>query len=212
MNIGIIGAGNVGGTLGKRWAGNGHHVIFGSREPESQKSLDLVKEAGSNAKAASNSEAAAASEVVLLATPFPAAEEAVRSAGRLDGKILIDATNPLLNDLSGLEIGLKESAAERVARTAPRAKVVKAFNTVGYNVMANPGFDGGKVAMFYCGDDAAAKKTVASLIDELGFEALDAGPLTQARVLEPFAMLWISLAIKYGYGPNIAFHFLRRKG
>jgi NADPH-dependent F420 reductase len=211
MNIGIIGAGNVGGTLGRRWARNGHCVVFASRDPQSQKTREMVAAAGVNASAGSNAEAASASEVLLLSTPFHSAEEAVRGAGNLSGKIVIDAVNPLLPDLSGLAIGRTESAAERVAEWAKGAKVVKAFNTVGYNIMENPSFEGGKVAMFYCGNDAAAKKTVASLIDELGFEALDAGPLDQARVLEPFAMLWISLAVKYGYASDFAFELLRRK-
>lgn len=98
-----------------------------------------------------------------------------------------------------------------VAKWATGAKVVKAFNTVGFNIMADPRFEGGRTAMFYCGDDAKAKSTVAGLINELGFEALDAGPLTQARLLEPFALLWISLALQYGYGREIAFQLLRRK-
>jgi 8-hydroxy-5-deazaflavin:NADPH oxidoreductase len=211
MNIGIIGAGNVGGTLGKRWARNGHRVVFASRDPQSEKTREAVADSGANASAASNAEAAGASDVLLFSTPFNATEEAVRSAGNLAGKIVIDATNPLLPDLSGLALGPRESAAERVAQWAKGAKVIKAFNTVGYNIMENPSFEGGKVAMFYCGNDAAAKKTVASLIDELGFEALDAGPLEQARVLEPFAMLWISLAVKYNYGRDFAFELLRRK-
>jgi NADPH-dependent F420 reductase len=211
MNIGIIGAGNVGGTLGRRWARKGHRVVFASRDPQSQKSRDLVKEAGANASAGSHADAANASDALLLSTPFDAAEEALGSAGNLAGKIVIDATNPLLPGLAGLSVGRTESAAERVAQWAKGAKVVKALNTVGYNVMENPDFAGAKVSMFYCGDDTAAKKTVAALIEELGFEALDAGPLEQARVLEPFAMLWISLAVKYGYGSDIAFDLLRRK-
>lgn len=210
MNIAIIGAGNVGGTLGKRWSGNGHQVVFGSREPKSEKARNLADEAGPNAKVASNAEAAGASEIVLVATPFPAARQALREAGSLAGKIVIDATNPLLPTLEGLSVGLTDSAAEQVASWATGAKVVKALNTVGYNIMANPDFGQRRVAMFYCGDDTDAKKTVASLIAELGFEALDAGPLKQARVLEPFATLWISLALQHGYGTNIAFELLRR--
>ncbi|HLI85077.1 MAG TPA: hypothetical protein VKV17_14240 [Bryobacteraceae bacterium] len=87
---------------------------------------------------------------------------------------------------------------------------MKAFNTVGANIMANPAFGQSKVALFYCGDDPEAKQIVSKLISELGFEPLDAGPLKQARLLEPFAMLWISLALQYGYGTNIAFELVRR--
>jgi 8-hydroxy-5-deazaflavin:NADPH oxidoreductase len=192
MKIGIIGAGNVGGTLGRRWAQNGHAVCFASRT------------------AGNNAECAAASDVILLATPWPAAEEAIRSCGDLTGKIVVDATNPLLPTLDGLSVGCTNSAGEQVAQWARGARVVKALNTVGYNIMENPTFSGGRVAMFYCGDDAAAKKTVAALVEELGFEALDAGPLTQARLLEPFALLWITMALKYGYGREIGFELLRR--
>ncbi|HUA82762.1 MAG TPA: NADPH-dependent F420 reductase [Bryobacteraceae bacterium] len=210
MNIGIIGAGNVGGTLGRRWARNGHRVCFGSREPDSEKMRALLAEAGENATAASNAETASASEVLLVATPWDAAEKTLRASGNLAGKILIDATNPLLPGLDGLAVGGTQSAAELIAKSFPGAKVVKAFNTVGYNIMADPAFDHGRVAMFYCGDDSDAKKKVGGLIGELGFEALDAGPLRQARVLEPFALLWVSLALKYGYTREIGFQLLRR--
>jgi len=210
QKIGIIGAGNVGGVLGTRWAKSGHTVVFGSRKPESEEIKILVSGAGATASNGTIAQAVSASDVLLLSTPWPAAEEALKSAGDLSGKILIDATNPVRPQLDGLLLGNMTSGGEQVAAWAPEAKVVKAFNTVGNNVMANPEFSAGKVAMFYCGDDAEAKRTVASLIGELGFDPLDAGPLTQARLLEPFALLWISLALKYGYSREIAFEFLRR--
>jgi predicted dinucleotide-binding enzyme len=140
-----------------------------------------------------------------------AAQNALASADDLTGKVLIDATNPLLPGLTGLAAGTTTSAGEVVAKWAAGARVVKAFNTVGFNIMADPRFDRGRAAMFYCGEDAKAKDTVASLISELGFEALDAGPVTQARLLEPHALLWISLALQNGYGLEIAFQLLRRK-
>ena len=87
---------------------------------------------------------------------------------------------------------------------------MKAFNTVGFNIMENPAFRSDKAVMFYCGDDAGAKQTVKQLTEELGFDAVDAGPLTQARVLEPFALLWISLAYGRGLGREIAFKLMRR--
>jgi 8-hydroxy-5-deazaflavin:NADPH oxidoreductase len=211
VNIGVIGSGNVGGTLGGRWARNGHRVLFASREPNSAKMQKLARESGPNASIASNAEAASASDVLLVATPWEATEEALHSAGNLAGKIVIDATNPLLPGLEGLSIGCSRSAGEQVAEWARGAKVVKALNTVGWNIMADPQFPGRRVAMFYCGDDAEAKKVAGDLIGELGFDALDAGPLQQARVLEPFAMLWISLAFKHGYGRDIGFELLRRE-
>jgi predicted dinucleotide-binding enzyme len=89
---------------------------------------------------------------------------------------------------------------------------VKAFNTVGFNVMADPSFGGSKAVLFYCGDDAGAKGVVAELASGIGFDAQDAGPLTQARLLEPFALLWISLAVMHGYGRGLGFQLLRREG
>lgn len=211
MKIGIIGSGNVGGTLGKRWARNGHQVIFSTRDGQSDEIRKLLAEAGPNAKSGSVAEAARESEIVVLATPWDAAENALSGAGNLSGKILIDATNPLLPDMSGLTLGTTTSAGEQVARWAPGAKVVKAFNTVGFNIMADPKFAGGQTAMLYCGDDANAKKTVSGLIQELGFDPIDVGPLTRSRLIEPFALLWITLAYPAGYGREIAFHFLRSR-
>ncbi len=130
--------------------------------------------------------------------------------GDLKGKIIIDASNPLLPDLTGLDCGTTTSGGEQVAAWAHDAKVVKALNSVGYNIMAQPAFGSDRPALFYCGDDQDAKLIVKSLVEELGFEALDAGPLSGARLLEPFALLWISLAYPQGYGREIAFKLLRR--
>ena len=210
MKIGIIGSGNVGGTLGKGWSRLGHEVIFGFKDPSEPRAKTLVAEAAASAKAGSVQAVANASDVILLATPWEAAQEALSDAGNLSGKILVDATNPLLAGLAGLAIGTTSSGGEKVAEWAKGARVVKAFNTVGFNVMADSSFPDGQVALFYCGNDAEAKQVVAKLAGQLGFEALDAGPLTQCRVLEPFAFLWISLAAKYGYGREIGFNFMRR--
>src|SRR5581483_2535958 len=184
MKIGIIGSGNVGGTLGKRWARNGHAVVFSSRHPQSREMQELVQAAGFNAKAGSTTDAVEQSDILLLATPWNATEQALKSAGDLAGKLLIDATNPILPDLSGLALEPNTSAGEKVAQWAAGAKVVKAFNTVGNNIMENPAFSNARPVLLYCGDDKGAKQTVTSLISELGLEPLDAGPITQARVLE----------------------------
>jgi predicted dinucleotide-binding enzyme len=205
MNIAIIGAGNVGGTLGRQWGKKGHAVFYGVRNPQDAKTREAVKATGPTARAGSPAEAAAFGEVILLATPWPAAEAAIKSLGNLHGKIVIDATNPLKPDLSGLEIGHTTSAAEHVAGWAAGAKVVKAFNTVGANVMADPVINGTPTVMFVCGDDPAAKKAVLGLAADVGFDPIDAGPLTQARLLEPWAMLWIWLAFQGGAGREFGF-------
>ncbi len=130
-------------------------------------------------------------------------------AGPLSGKTLIDCTNPLLPDLSGLAIGTTTSAGEEVARLVPAAKVVKCFNTLGATNFADPTFNGEKASMFFCGDDAGAKLIVAELGNQLGFDMVDAGPLSQSRWLEAMAILWISMAHKYGGSQRSAFRLLR---
>jgi 8-hydroxy-5-deazaflavin:NADPH oxidoreductase len=210
MKIGIIGSGNVGGALGGRWARLGHEVIFGTRNPQGVEMQQLSAKTSGKTSAATLADTARQGEVLLLSTPWPATQEVIAGLGELSGKILIDATNPLLPDLSGLTVGTTTSAGEQVAEWARGAKVVKAFNTVGANIMANPSFEGHRPVMFYCGDDAEAKHVVAKLIAELVFEAVDAGPLHQARLLEPFALLWISLAYAQGMGRDFAFELLRR--
>jgi 8-hydroxy-5-deazaflavin:NADPH oxidoreductase len=210
MKIGIIGSGNVGGALGSRWAKLGHEVVFGTRNPESGDVQKLAARASGKTSAATLADTAREGEVLLLATPWPATEQIIAGLGDLNGKILIDATNPVLPDLSGLTHGTTTSGGEQVAGWAVGAQVVKAFNTVGANIMADPSFEGHRPVMFYCGDDAQAKQIVKKLIDELVFEAIDAGPLMQARLLEPFAQLWISMAYAQGMGREFAFELLRR--
>jgi predicted dinucleotide-binding enzyme len=133
----------------------------------------------------------------------------VKSLGSLAGKIVIDATNPLAPDMS-LAVGPNDSAGETVARLAPGARVVKAFNTTGANNMADSRYGAGKLVMLVAGDDAEAKTTTISLATDLGFEAVDAGPLAMSRHLEPMAMVWIKLAIVQNLGRNFGFALLRR--
>jgi 8-hydroxy-5-deazaflavin:NADPH oxidoreductase len=211
MRIGVIGAGNVGGALGKAWGKKGHQVFYGVPRPQDDKTQQAVRAAGPAAKAGSPAEAAAFGEAVVFATPWPATEAAVKSAGDLAGKIVIDCTNPLKPDLSGLEIGHTTSGAEKVASWAKGAKVFKAFNTTGFNIMADPVINGVPAVMFVCGDDEAAKPTVMRLAADVGFDVIDAGKLTQARLLEPWAVLWIYLAFNGTTGRDFGFALLRRK-
>jgi predicted dinucleotide-binding enzyme len=208
MRIGIIGAGSVGGALGRGWTRAGHEVTFGVRSPSDPKTARLHE--GTGAKTASVAEAAAFGEVVVFATPWEATQEAVKSAGGLTGKIVFDCTNPLAPNLSGLTHGFDTSAAEQVAAWAPGARVVKIFNTTGANNMENPDFDGVAATMFYCGDDAEAKAVGARLAADLGFDPVDAGNLEEARLLEPLALLWIRLAYVQNQGRDIAFKLMKR--
>lgn len=203
MKIAILGKGNVGGTLGAGWEKRGHEVVFGVRNPER-------KDASAGAKTVSVKEAAQFGEIVVLAVPWGAAPAALRAAGDLSGRILLDVTNPLLPDLSGLDVPGGSSGAEQVASLVPGVPVVKIFNTTGYPNMANPDYNGQRATMFYCGDEAGSKRIAAGLAEDLGFEAVDAGPLRLARCLEPLAVLWINLALRQGLGVNIAFKLMRR--
>ncbi len=210
MKIAIIGAGNVGGTLGRAWATKGHDIFFGVRHPQDDKTRRLVQSIGPKAQAGTVAEAAAFGEVIVLATPWQGTEAAVRATGDLRGKTIIDCTNPLKPDVSGLEVGFTTSGAERVAQWAGGAKVFKAFNTTGSNNMADPVINGLRTVMFVCGDDEGAKPAVLQLASDIGFDAVDAGKLEQARLLEPWAMLWISLAFRGGLGRDFGFALLRR--
>jgi len=213
MKLAIIGAGNVGGTLGAAWAQKaGHEIFFGVRDPQSDKTKALLQKLSGKARAGTAAEAARLTDMIVLTTPWTATEAAIRSMGDLGGKIILDATNPLVMgpDGLGLEIGHSISAGEKVQGWAKGAFVFKTLNTTGFNNMADPVFHGVKSAMFVAGDDAANKPKVIALVAELGFEVVDAGPLRNARLLEAHAMLWIDLALKRGQGRDFAFAVLRR--
>ena len=140
----------------------------------------------SQRNAKSVSEVISGSEVVILATPWSAAESLVcEPAWTLADKILIDATNPLNPNASGLAVGFDTSGAEMLQSQAPEARVFKAFNSVGADVLANPRFAEGRAAMFVTGPEGAEKRKVMALVSEIGFDAVDAGPLKSARLLEP---------------------------
>jgi predicted dinucleotide-binding enzyme len=206
MKIAIIGAGSVGQALAMGWRKAGHDVRFGVR--------DTSRDRG-EIPAVSVADAVAASEIVVMATPWPDTRAAIESAGDLTGRIVIDCTNPLGGGPQGLHlvVGFETSAGEQVAQWARGASVFKTLNQAGANVMADArAFGPPAPVMFVAGDDAARKPAVLSLVADLGFEALDAGPLRNARLLEPFAMLWIDQALVRGAGRDFAFAISRRRG
>ncbi len=210
MKIAVLGTGHVGGTLGRRWAEKGHQVTFGSRDPQSDRVKQLLAECPPGVAANEVASAVSDAEVVVLAVPWTAAKGLIEAAGDLSGKILIDCINPLNATFDGLDLGFEISASEKIAQWAPRARVVKAFNTVSSATMADPVYGDLSATVFYCGDDEAAGAVVHGLAEDLGLEAVDAGPLTIARHLEPLAMLYIHLAIKQGWGSNCAFKIVKR--
>jgi predicted dinucleotide-binding enzyme len=209
MKIAIIGTGQVAAALGKGWAAKGHTVTFASREPGSEKVQSLLHEAGPKASAATVADAAGRSSIIVLAVPFTAAEERLRMAGDVSGKVVIDCTNPIAPGLRPM-FNASTSGVEQIAALAPRARWVKAFNTTGAENMAGPLYGAQPATMFICGDDEMAKGAAAKLAEDLGFEVVDAGGLSAARHLENLALLWIHLARVAGLGRDIAFRLLRR--
>jgi NADPH-dependent F420 reductase len=196
--IGIIGAGNMGSAFARRLAAAGHDVRITATDPAHAEKAAAAT--GGKARAVSQGEIARDADVVIVATPYGAAADALRAAGDLTGKIVIDISNPLTADMSALSVGFTTSAAEEIQRAAPQARVVKAFNTIFAQVLGGDG----KAQVLFAGDDAGAKKTVKALIESAGFEAVDAGPLSNARQLEPLGMLNIYLGYVAGRGTSVA--------
>jgi predicted dinucleotide-binding enzyme len=209
MKIAIIGAGNVGAALGNAWTKRGHEIAFGVRNPESAKARSLAQEFPI-AHLLPNGEAAHNAEIIVLATPWQSTEEAVRTCGNLQGKTIIDCTNPLKSDLSGLEVGFSTSGGEFISKWAHGADVFKAMNQIGARLMDAPSFGGTvKPVMFVCGE-GKQKKTVILLVEQLGFTVIDAGELKTARLLEPYGMLWIHLALTQKVPGDFAFALLAK--
>jgi predicted dinucleotide-binding enzyme len=208
VHISIIGAGNVGRALGQSWLACGHDVRFGVPDPTSAKYADLPAQ-----RVVQPAAAVVGAEAIILATPWPNTEAAIRGLGDLAGRMVVDCTNPLGVGPGGLSlaVGHTTSGGELVAAWAQGASVFKAFNSTGAANMADlRGYDPAP-AMFVAGDDTARKPLVMRLARDLGFQPIDAGPLIVARLLEPFAMLWIDQALNRGAGQDFAFAVVRRK-
>jgi hypothetical protein len=208
MRIAIIGAGSVGSALGQAWLKHGEDVIWGLRNPSDPKYAALPKQ-----RVKPPAEAARDAEIVVMATPWPATEAAIKALGSLAGRIVIDCTNPLGMGPDGLQLllGFDTSAGERVASWATGAFVIKTLNTTGANNMARAAEYPVKPMMLVAGDDAGKKSAVMGLVGKLEFEPVDAGPLKNARLLEPFAMVWIDQAMNRGGGRDFAFALVKMK-
>ena len=203
--IAMIGTGDVGGALGPEFAALGHSVIYGSRNPDSEKVVALVGRTGHGAKAAKPVDAVAQAEIVVLAVPGMLVEEIVTGLGDLAGKIIIDPTNPLARRDDGkLGILTDRSNAEIIQAAAPRAYVVKAFNTLGWRTMVDPESTGGPVSIPLVGDRNEAKSKVAEIVAAMGLEPIDVGPLRNARHVEGLSVLLLNNAL--GGGPNFEFY------
>jgi predicted dinucleotide-binding enzyme len=210
MKISIIGVGNVGGALARAWSRTGHDITLGARDVTKPEVKSLAETIG--AEIVPPAEAARLADIVVLSLPWHVAEQAVSALGDLTGKIVIDCMNPLVmkDGVLGLDRGFATSGGETVASWLPGAFVVKTLNQVGFEVMADASGFGAPPVQFVAGDNESAKKTVAELLTDLGFQPFDAGELSKARLLEPFGMVWINQALLRGKGRNWAFAALDR--
>jgi 8-hydroxy-5-deazaflavin:NADPH oxidoreductase len=201
--IGIIGAGNMGTAFAKRLTAVGHDVsITATDAAHAEKAAAAT---GGKAHAVRPDQIARNADILILATPYGAAADALRAAGDLAGKTVIDISNPLTADMSGLSLGHTTSAGEEIQKAAPGAHVVKAFNTIFAQVLGGDAAAGAtKPQVLYAGNDAGAKDAVRALIESAGFEAVDAGPLANARQLEPLGLLNIYFGYVAGRGTSVA--------
>ena len=202
--IAIIGTGNVAGALGPEFAAQGHDIIYGSREPDREDVVALVERTGGNASAMTQTEAVVGADMVVLAVPGTVAEEVAGSLGDLSGKIIIDPTNRVARGDDGFtRYTMEMSNAELIQAAAPGATVVKAFNTLNFRTMIDPG---GPVTIPLVGDYAEAKARVAELVAGMGLEPMDVGPLSGAHVLEGMLAIWINAR---SAGTPYDYHFRR---
>jgi len=213
MKIGILGSGSVAQTLAAGFIKHGHEVMLGTRSPAS---LDDFRKENGKAKVGSNADAAKFAEVIVLAAKGTAALDSLKLAGaaNLSGKTVIDTTNPIgdkppVNGVLNYFTGPNESLMEKLQKEFPDAKFVKAFNSVGGAYMVNPSFSSGRPSMFVCGNDDGAKKAVAGILEQFGWEMADMGKVEAARAIEPLCMLWcIPGLAKNDWSPR-AFKLLR---
>jgi len=194
MNIGILGSGDVAKTLGAGFLRHGHAVTLGTRDPKKLAEWQAQNPAG---KVGSFAAAAGFGEIVVLAVKGAIALDALELVGpaQLRGKVVIDTTNPIapappVNGVLKFFTSLDDSLMERLQRAHPDVRFVKAFNSVGSPKMVNPQYAAGRPTMFICGNDAAAKRSVAGVLDQFGWETLDMGSVEAARAIEPLCILW----------------------
>jgi NADPH-dependent F420 reductase len=200
MSIAIIGSGKMGSGFARLLAAKGFEVAIGHKNTE--KAVALAEEIGARAKGGSVKEAVSQADLILLAVPYGDAAEALKAAGDLANKIVIDISNPITPDFKGLTVGHSTSAAEEIQRVVPSAKVVKAFNTIFAELLPTESRKGRKVQVFIAGDDEAAKKKVSDLVQAAEFEPVNSGPLYNSRFLEPMGELNIWLGFFLGWGTS----------
>ncbi|NMH64346.1 NADPH-dependent F420 reductase [Shewanella salipaludis] len=211
MNIAIIGSGNIGSGLARTFGATSHGIVVASRDIEGARSLaEKLDKDGIRVQVSDIATAVKNAEIIMLAIPYGAVNE-LASAVDFSDKVVIDVTNPLKEDFSGITVGFDSSAAEEIQKLMPNAKVVKAFNTVFAQVYDQGlDFNGRAVPAFVAADDEGAKATVMAVAKEAGFDAVDAGGLINARYIEPLAYLNIYFGYMAGQGTQIAPAWLAR--
>ena len=206
MRVGILGSGLMGGKLGTLFARAGHEVVF-SYARSKQKLVRLAEEAGGRARAGTPAEATRDGDALLLAVHWARIDDVLKQAAELASKILITCSLPMNANDTGLLIGHTSSGAEELARKVPSARIVAAFGTVPSEVFFEV-FEARhkphRPSLVYCGDDQAAKDVAVTLIRDVGFDPVDAGPLRTARYTEPFALLMGQLAYEGSGRPELA--------
>lgn len=208
MKIAVIGTGRMGKALAKAWAQQGHQIMFGSREQSRGEAV--ARELGLDVSGGTIEDSAEFCEVAVLAVPWYAFTDVERTIGeRLDGKVIVDCINPFRSSGS-LALGHKWSAGEEVQKVLHRAKVVKAFNHLYYSELGSAEYAGQAASLFYCSNFDDAKQVVVQLGTEMGYEPVDAGPIKNARLLEPLAALWTQLAFVTHHGTPTAFKLVSR--
>jgi predicted dinucleotide-binding enzyme len=189
--IAIIGTGDVAAALGPEFAAQGHTIVYGSRDPTREEVQTLVANSGDDASVTTPRDAAEHADIIVLAVPGMLVEEITLGLGNLAGKIIIDPTNPLNRGDGGFTHAVDSSNAEIIQAAAPGAYVVKAFNALSWATMIDPDSAGGPVSIPLAGNNVQAKQTVAALVEGMGLEAIDVGPVENAHWIEGMLILWI---------------------
>ncbi|MCA9951972.1 MAG: NAD(P)-binding domain-containing protein [Anaerolineales bacterium] len=201
MKIIILGAGNIGSTLGSKWANKGHEVVFGVRDPQAEKVQALLAKMGQGTTAVSISTAAANADVVVFAIPGSAmAATAAQLGSQLNGKILIDTTNNVGQPVMG--------SLDVLRQAAPDSPIFRAFCTLGWENFAVPVIDGMQVDLFYCGDGGGEQTAVDNLITDIGLRPVYVGGVETADLLDALTRLWFIMAFQKGYGRHLAFKMI----
>ncbi len=203
LRIAVLGAGNIGGTLGRKWAAAGHKISFEVNNPDSDRAQALRAELGTKVTIGSLADALANSDVFVMALPGKAMDETItKHAAQLDGKIIIDAADRLG--------GGPMNSFATFQKYTPRARVFRAFNTLGWENFADPVFDGIQADLFYCGPDGDAREVVEQLIEDVGLRPMRLGDVDQVGLVDSVASLWFALALGQGKGRQLAFKVLIR--